>query len=352
MHPGTDNRASTVLRIFLQATEACGVPSRVRGDRGGENVEMAVWMIQKRGPNRASFMWGSYVPPAHYLHMSTNMPGRSTHNTRIERLWVEVGRVFVRGWRAFFTRLERIGCLNRQDPEDLWFLHTLFLPLIVADCKAFEAQWNAHPISGTDTQNQSPNVRLLQLIGCNSCGTDFCFQDLFFLGQLEHGIYTDDSAAADLVTVAPSVLSQFYGTTAQHPRRPLHHTGAGHDPEEDGILDAQQLADSLHSSQVRHEPVAVPQHRCSFTSEEELTTFFQTLEALEDQKHIPQLYGLLPGETDAGEYGSVEILRSGRRGGKELTVSLPVDVWRPRAETWARAHSLMHHMLYASQDNV
>ena len=36
----TDNLAATVLRLFRQATSEFGIPSRVRSDRGGENVTL------------------------------------------------------------------------------------------------------------------------------------------------------------------------------------------------------------------------------------------------------------------------------------------------------------------------
>jgi hypothetical protein len=39
--------------------EKYGAPSHARGDRGGENIEVSVWMIKHRGAGRASFMWGS-----------------------------------------------------------------------------------------------------------------------------------------------------------------------------------------------------------------------------------------------------------------------------------------------------
>jgi hypothetical protein len=57
----SNNKASTVLSLFLTSIEAYGVPSRMRGDRGGENVEVSVWMVKHCGLRRASFMWGSYV---------------------------------------------------------------------------------------------------------------------------------------------------------------------------------------------------------------------------------------------------------------------------------------------------
>lgn len=84
----------------------------------------------------------------------------STRNTRIERLWVEVGRQFGREWRAFFTRLERLHSLNREDSNHIWLLHKLFLPHINEDCKTFQEEWNSHPLSGPKTRNMSPKVLL------------------------------------------------------------------------------------------------------------------------------------------------------------------------------------------------
>lgn len=118
-----------------------GIPSRVRGDRGGENKDVSILMILLRGVNRASFMWGS-----------------STFNTRIERLWVEVGSQFARSWRAFFLRLERLHHLDRKNPHHLWLLHRLFLDSINDDCRAFQEDWNTHPIAG-EGHNKSPAVR-------------------------------------------------------------------------------------------------------------------------------------------------------------------------------------------------
>ena len=60
--------------MFIEAIIEHGVPSRVRGDRGGENRDISILMTLLRGVNQASFMWGP-----------------SVFNTRIERLWVEVG---------------------------------------------------------------------------------------------------------------------------------------------------------------------------------------------------------------------------------------------------------------------
>lgn len=59
LRASTNNRAVTVLDLFLSAISEYGLPSRLRGDRGGENMACAVYMVLRRGPGRASFMWGS-----------------------------------------------------------------------------------------------------------------------------------------------------------------------------------------------------------------------------------------------------------------------------------------------------
>ncbi|KAK6983886.1 Integrase catalytic domain-containing protein [Favolaschia claudopus] len=275
LHAANNNRASTVLRYFLEAVQRWGAPSRMRGDRGGENIEVSVWMIRYRGPNRGSFLWGT-----------------STRNTRIERLWVEVGSQFARRWRGFFLRLERLHQLNADNPHHLWLLHYLFLDEINADCQEFQAQWNHHPISGKG-KNQAP-------------------VDMRFEGELKYGKYIDnfDEVQAELV--------EHYG--------------------------AQDLDSAIAGDQdrhIRHDAIEVADNQSPFESSEALGIFSDILKDVSLQGIIPTNFGVAQSEWEGNSYGETEFVKVGR---KDVEIALPFDIWWPRAVLWAQGMEIMIRM--------
>jgi hypothetical protein len=95
LRASSNNRASTTFLLFVESVTKYGLPSRVRGDFGVENVDVARFMQQQRGPNR-----GSYIA------------GRSVHNQRIERLWRDVFRSMTELYYNLFIFLEDNGHLS------------------------------------------------------------------------------------------------------------------------------------------------------------------------------------------------------------------------------------------------
>ncbi|KAJ7498413.1 hypothetical protein B0H11DRAFT_1714965, partial [Mycena galericulata] len=256
----------------------------------------------------------------------------STRNTRIERLWVEVGSQFARRWRAFFYRLEALHGLDRSNPHHLWLLHLLFLDLINEDCEDFRTEWNCHPISG-EGHDQSPD-------------------DMCLIGKMQEGVYLDDCEG-----VHPNVIERYYGTHGPEIHREAGQTGAGQlddeeispppsDSEENNL--AEQVEEA-HAENFHHEAVPVPKHANPFDDEESMQLFYDSLEAAIRDELVPSGYGLLLEEWGDEGYPTFEILKSGRRGGRQFRIALPDSIWRPRAEMWGRALAILEWITYANE---
>ncbi|KAG6806455.1 hypothetical protein H0H92_011282, partial [Tricholoma furcatifolium] len=134
-----NNAAQTVLNLFLEASQIYGVPSRLRGDHGLENLFVAAWMEENMGYGRGSYLWG-----------------RSVHNVRIERLWVDVTAQVGSTWADIFTTLELQHGLDINNVHHIWLLHHLFLSTINQQLEFFVQSWNQHRIQIRNGPNRSP----------------------------------------------------------------------------------------------------------------------------------------------------------------------------------------------------
>ena len=129
LHASDNNNADTVSKLFRAAVSECGWPSRVRSDKGGENIDVARLMVSVRGSGRRSHLVGS-----------------SVHNQRVERLWRDTFRCACRFFYFLFYEMEDLGILDPDRNEDLFALHYVFIPRINVQLLQFKHAWNNHPI--------------------------------------------------------------------------------------------------------------------------------------------------------------------------------------------------------------
>ena len=138
----SNNLPETALAAFLTGVEKYGLPSRVRGDNGGENVGILKYMRSKQGYD------GAYIQ------------GPSVHNQRIERLNYDTNHTVLSFFIDLFLFMEEIDILHRNNKYHLFALHIVYIPRIQRSLDEFREGWNHHPMS--TEKNRSPYQQWLE----------------------------------------------------------------------------------------------------------------------------------------------------------------------------------------------
>jgi hypothetical protein len=84
---------------------------------------------------------------------------RSVHNTRIERLWVDLKTQLTHKWVDFFSDLELHHGLDAENPNHIWLLQYLFITELNNEIVQFIASWNNHLLRHDGERAQSPVSR-------------------------------------------------------------------------------------------------------------------------------------------------------------------------------------------------
>ncbi|XP_057676532.1 uncharacterized protein LOC130906330 isoform X3 [Corythoichthys intestinalis] len=138
LRASNNNLASTTMVFFRDAVEMFGVPLRVRGDHGEENVDVARFMFSVRGTGRSSFI-----------------AGKSEHNQRIECLWRDVFSAVTSRFYDILHQLEEEEHLDLSSNLHIFACHYAFIPLIQRHLDIFRDGWDDHPLRTEG--NLSPN---------------------------------------------------------------------------------------------------------------------------------------------------------------------------------------------------
>lgn len=139
----TSIQAEPVLEYFVEAIERYGLPSRVRSDHGYENIMVAFFMNILRGLNRGS-----------------HITGKSVHNQRIERLWVDVYKEVCDPIYCELYDLEREHLLEVDNTMNRFCVQYVYKTVINKRLLSFQSAWNVHNLRTAN--NQTPRQLWLE----------------------------------------------------------------------------------------------------------------------------------------------------------------------------------------------
>ena len=123
----SNNQSETILENILETCERFRVPTRIRTDHGTENIAVARAMLEIK--------WAETNPV---------LTGRSVHNQRIERLWMDLDAQVIHYFRDVFHHLESCCNLDPLNELQLFALQFLFSPRENQMLAEFVTAWNQH----------------------------------------------------------------------------------------------------------------------------------------------------------------------------------------------------------------
>ena len=131
LHCSNNNQANTVMQLFEEAVSKYGLPSRIRCDKGGENVDVSMFLL---------------THPLQRPGRGTVIVGKSVHNQRIERMWRDVFQGFLGLYYDLFYYLETMNMLVPNNDVHLFCLHHVFIPRINRHLDSWKEAWVKHPM--------------------------------------------------------------------------------------------------------------------------------------------------------------------------------------------------------------